>query len=205
MTTLHPHVVRRSPRPLLLLDVDTPLAMFDEHAFERFTELGFEMDIDDPSLQSRRYLTDHVIDEEQRAASRAVLEEAGWFADLPVVPGAQEGVEALLTAGVDIFACTKPMEKNPTCHSDKQAWITKNFPDLTNRVIQTPNKGLSIGDVLLDDAPMLEWMEYAAWKPLIYRTPFNGFGSDWGDFPSFDWSESIDVVVEYLELVRSGT
>ena len=95
------------------------------------------------------------------------------LAELPVVPGAQQGVLDLLNAGVEVWVCTKPLEVNPTCHSDKANWILRHFPPLHDRLIIAPDKAMVVGDVLLDDAPKPEWFERAAWRPVIFDSPFN--------------------------------
>lgn len=200
-----PHLyLPRSPNPLLLLDQDGPLAAFDDHVWSRGTDQGWAFDIEGVHQQANRYLSDHLPSGDERDACREMCAAPGWFRDLPVVPGSQEGVEVLLERGIDVWVCTKPMESNPTCASDKQWWVEKHFPALARRVIVTPNKGMVVGDVLLDDAPMPSWFEYACWDPMIYQYGYNGGGSRWGDVPRFTWDMPIEVLVDHLDRARSG-
>lgn len=159
--------------PIVLVDMDGPLADFDRHFWERCVERGFTFDCDGPEFQQHRYFTEHLPDRRERKAARVMVDAAGWFRHLPVTPGAQEGVERLLDAGLNVWVCTKPLEANPTCHSDKHAWIVKHFPALTERLILAPNKAMVRGAVLLDDAPKPEWFPAAEWTPVIFPAPFS--------------------------------
>ena len=140
----------------LLLDVDGPLAGFNTHFWNRATEVGYYFDIAEYEMQNKRYITDHIV-HSHRTQARKLVEQTGWFRELPVVPGSQEGVQRLETLGVDIWLCTKPLEENPTCRDEKGAWVAEHFPKYLKKLIITPDKSLIKGDILLDDAPKPDW------------------------------------------------
>jgi 5'(3')-deoxyribonucleotidase len=173
-------------RPTLLLDMDGPLADFDRHFWDRCTAEGFTFDVDGPEHQRHRYFTDHIPNRRERAQARALVDAPGWFADLPVTVGAQEGVEELLSY-FDVWVCTKPLEANPTCLNDKHAWLVRHFPALAGRMITAADKSMILGEILLDDAPKPEWFDRAWWFPVIFPAPFNRdqyegqLGWGWGD------------------------
>lgn len=172
----------------LLLDMDGPLADFDAHFWNVCSRRGHLFDIDSPADQAHRYFTDHILDPAERAEARALVDAPGWFAELPVTPGAQKGVENLLAAGITIWVCTKPLEANPTCLNDKHQWLVKNFPALSDRMITAPDKSMVHGDLLLDDAPKRAWIGNATWAPVIFDAPFNRNG--WmADLPRWTWGE----------------
>lgn len=173
-------------QPTLLLDMDGPLADFDEHFWRRCIDAGYTFDVDGPTQQQHRYFTDHMPDPTERATARAMVDTAGWFAELPVTPGAIEGVE-LLHEHFDVWVCTKPLETNPTCLNDKQAWLHRHFPTLENRMVTAPNKALIVGDILLDDAPNPDWFPHATWTPVIFATPYNQ-AAPWANLPRTTWS-----------------
>ena len=156
---------------------------------------GLTFDIHGPPFQSERFMTEHIRDRRERKIAQKMIEEPGWFAELPVTPGAIEGVAELVEA-FDVWLCTKPMESNPTCHGDKANWIKRYFPDLHDRLMIVPDKSMVHGDILIDDAPKVEWLDHATWSPIIFRTPFNGPGSDWGHLPSWTWGDPIDILLE---------
>lgn len=174
----------------LLLDMDGPLADFDRHFYRRCSERGYTFDVDGPEFQQHRYFTDHLPNKAERKEARQMVDTAGWFAELPVTPGAQAGVLDLLIAGFDIWVCTKPLEANPTCHSDKANWLLRHFPPLHDRLIIAPDKSMVIGDVLLDDAPKAAWLDRAPWKAVIFDAPFNR--GRWPELARWSWGDPID-------------
>jgi 5'-nucleotidase len=181
----------------LLLDMDGPLADFDVHFHDRARALGHEFDVAGPHLQTARYFTDHIVDPWARKEARRMIDSSGWFASLPVTPGAVEGVAQLLDAGVDVWVCTKPLEVNPTCRDEKGAWLREHFPMLERKLIIAPDKSLVRGDVLLDDAPKLDWIGQATWIPVIFAAPFNGAGSEWDGLPRWSWGDPLaDLLLE---------
>lgn len=177
----------------LLLDMDGPLADFDVHFYARCIDAGITFEIDGPEYQQHRYFTEHIPNRRERKMARAMVDAPGWFAELPVTPGAQWGVNALLSAGIDVWVCTKPLEVNPTCHSDKAQWIARHFPALTERLIIAPNKAMVHGDVLLDDAPKDEWFAVASWRPVIFAAPFNR--GQWPHLQRWTWGDDIAALV----------
>lgn len=184
--------------PILLLDLDTPLADFDAQTLTMIRDAGFDIDIAGLGDQTHRYMTDHIVSPAHRRMARNLIEQPGWFRSLPVVPGAQECVAALFDAGVDVWVCTKPLEANPTCRDDKGAWLREHFPDLEDRLIIAPDKSLIVGDVLLDDAPHPSWLDRAAWDPVVFATTYNGPGTAWDGLPRFSWSDPIDTLLDLV-------
>lgn len=185
----------------LLLDQDGPLAGFDEKCFDIFKhEMKLELEIERLEHSTFRYFTDHITNPEHKRSARDILEAQGWFRELPVVPGSQEGVDALLSAGVDIWICTKPMKENLTCRDEKFAWIQEHFPMLANKIVMTPDKSLVKGDILLDDAFDPAWCELADWNGVVYSAPYNGQGSQWADFPRWGWNEPIERLLNHATI-----
>lgn len=180
-------------RPVILLDQDGPLADFDKHFWDRCQDRGYTFDIQHCSEQRHYYFSEHIVDERERAEASALVDQAGWFYDLPVTPGAQEGVAELMELA-DVWVCTKP-NNNPTVRDDKVAWLKLYFPDLAEKCIIAPNKGLVHGSVLLDDHIRTEWLPYATWAPVVYPTPFNG--PELPGVPRWTWGDYPDDLVEW--------
>lgn len=175
---------------IILLDMDGPLAHFDQHAWNKCAELGIIPDIETIEHQTSRWLTDHMTRDDE-AELRAVINEPGWFRELPVVDGAQAGVDQLVAAGHEVYVCTKPLETNPTCRDEKAAWLREHFPYLEDRLFIAPDKSLVWGDILLDDAPKPKWFHRSQWNPVIYDCPYNGAGSVWAKLPRWTWGQPI--------------
>lgn len=173
----------------VLIDMDGPLADFDWAFWDACTVRGFTFDIDTHEDQRHRYFTEHIPDRNERRRARAMVDAAGWFRHLPVTPGAEEGVEALLAEGFDVWVCTKPLEANRTCLNDKHAWLVEHFPALSDRLITAPNKAMIHGTVLLDDAPKPEWFAAATWEPVIFPAPFNA--ASYPDLRRWTWGQDV--------------
>lgn len=185
--------------PTLLLDMDGPLADFDLAFWELCQRTKIEMNIeslDDPGR--KRFLTDNIVHDKDRRWARNHVDTTPWFEYLPVVAGAKEGVQALLARNVDIWVCTKPLEKNPWCRDDKGRWLRRHFPMLEDKLIIAPDKSLVRGTALLDDAIKPEWIDRAVWAPIVFSAPYNGEDSQWDGLPRWCWGDPIAVLLDLL-------
>lgn len=184
-------------KPVILVDQDGPLGAFDAHFWSRCGDEGIDLDCA-LTEQRHRFATDHVADRAQRDRARSMVNQTGWFADLPVVEGAVEGLAALDEVA-DVWICSKPLDANPTCRDEKAQWLARHFGEKwAARLILAPNKSMINAHILLDDAPKLGWLPRAPWMPVIFRMPWNQEGSDWERLPHWDWSESIDTLINYV-------
>jgi 5'-nucleotidase len=179
---------------ILLLDMDGPLADFDAYFWQVCTDQGWGFDITTPAEQRHRFFDEHLPVKTHRKLAREMINGTPWFRDLPVTPGAVAGVHELMSV-FDVWVCTKPLEANQWCASDKAAWIVRHFPALTSKLIMAPDKSMIVGDILLDDAPHPGWYEHAAWRPVIFTAPFNRDGSKWANLPSWTWGDPLDVLI----------
>ena len=191
----------------VLIDMDGVLADFDGPLFDLFRP---HLDIESPEDQTKRFLTDHIRTPGQREAMRNVVEAPGWFRELPVIPGAQEGIERLSEVA-ELIVVSKPLESSATCPSEKFAWISEHFPSLVGKVYLAPDKSRVTGDFLLDDAIKASWLARATWKPIVYRHPWNTYGKYalGGVVPRASWDrmgELLDIVddVPYHRGFRDG-
>ena len=184
---------------VVLLDQDGPLADFDQAFWDLCQGLGFEMDIETLACPGRkRFMSDNLVNPRERAIARSYVDSGHnrWFKNLPVTNGAEKGVRELLDRDdIDLWVCTKPLEVNDRCRDDKGIWMAEHFPELVDRMIIAPNKGLVKGHVLLDDAPKLAWMPYAEWEPVVFPLPFNGENSDWAGLRTWTWGDPIDELL----------
>lgn len=184
-------------QPTLLLDLDGPVADFDGAFFLRCAERGFELEVDRAG-QRHRFASDHIADKAARRAARAMVDEPGWFRDLPVTEGAYEGIDRL-TQIADVWLCTKPLDSNPTCCDEKRAWVAEWFGgEWEQRLIITSDKSMVRGHGLLDDAPYIEWISRALWRPIIFAASYNGEGTKWAEYPRWNWQDDIDVLSDLL-------
>lgn len=187
-------------KPTLLLDMDGPLADFDQAFWDLCVSKGFTFNISDLNDPKRkRFLTDNMLNRHQSRVARDFVNDGAnnWFRDLPPTPGAIEGTYELMEH-FDVWVCTKPLEVCSTCRDDKGAWIRRYLPELEDKLIIAPDKGMIRGSLLLDDAIKLAWLAHAEWRPVVFPSVFNGEGSDWEGLPSWTWG---DPVEDLLDLV----
>lgn len=185
-------------KPVLLLDMDGPLANFDLAFWNMCQNHGFELNITslkDPNR--KRFMTENIIDPAQAMAARTIVNTSRWFIDLPVTIGALEGVQTLMEH-FDVWVCTKPLEVNPWCRDDKGAWLRMYFPDLEHKMILAPKKSMVVGDILLDDAPAHGCIPNAVWTPVVFPDTFNGLGSEWEKLPTWTWGDPLENLFKVL-------
>lgn len=78
------------------------------------------------------------------------LSKPGFFRDLSPIPGAIEGVRALVQRGHDVVVVTAARNG----HRDKIEWIREHLPILDwENIVFAHRKCLVRGDILFDDAP----------------------------------------------------
>jgi 5'(3')-deoxyribonucleotidase len=113
-----------------------------------------------------------------------------FFLNLQVKPGAKEFVEwAMAQPSLEVYIASKPLTwKVFYSATEKMEWVNKNLPSLNGRVNLVCNKGLLLGDILVDD-------DDEAWK-----------GKFMGEFFHFDKAnpaESFKKLKEHLQLQYS--
>lgn len=184
-------------KPILLLDMDGPLAAFDVALWDFCQRKRIEMDIENLADPNRKYfMTENMLHTTDKKFIRLMLDKSDFFRNLPVTEGAIDGV-AELQKEFDVWICTKPLDSNPTSRDDKMWWVSENFPDLYGKVIMAPNKSFVAADILLDDAPNPDYMYKSFWTPVVFSDTFNGAGSVWECLPHWTWSDPIENLLDY--------
>lgn len=74
-----------------------------------------------------------------------------FFLNLKPLPGAKGAVFELEKMGYDIYILSQPLAESPESYIEKAKWIQIHFPQLYKKIILTQNKGLCLGDYLIDD------------------------------------------------------
>ena len=117
-------------RKIVFVDLDGVLADFYRHVWEvRGLPIGTPIDWNPPEMF-----------------------EPGFFAALPLIPGAKKGLEALLSnPGLDIYIASKPVAECGHCAKEKYEWIAQHFPELVKKIFLACDKTLLRGDYLIDD------------------------------------------------------
>jgi 5'(3')-deoxyribonucleotidase len=103
------------------------------------------------------------------ATVRPYINEKGFFRDLPVMPGSQEVVKALMEK-YDVYIASAAMEfKNSL--EDKQEWLNEHFPFISwTNIIFCGHKILDV-DIMIDDR-IKNFVTFNGRK-LLYTSPHN--------------------------------
>ena len=77
----------------------------------------------------------------------------GFFKNLDPIECSIESVNTLRkVSGFEVYILTAPSSRNAESYSAKRIWVEKYFGlEFTDRLIICSNKGLMLGDILIDD------------------------------------------------------
>jgi 5'(3')-deoxyribonucleotidase len=97
-----------------------------------------------------------------------------WCLNLPVYPGAQNGVAALV-AVADVYIVTTSMGTRGW-EEERRAWLWRHFEIDYKRVIFASAKYVCAGQYLIDDrsSHLIEWTSHHTnGRGILWRTPYN--------------------------------
>lgn len=161
-----------SERPIVLVDMDGVVAQFEHRVLHHWQQLHPDK-AHVPLEQRRGFEITSNYPEEHREHLWDLFNRPALFSELEPEPGAVEAIKEL-DEYARVFFCSKPLVTNPTCHSDKNAWIARHFgPTWCKRLILTSDKTLVRGDILIDDKPDVTGVVDATWRHVLYRTHHN--------------------------------
>lgn len=184
----------------VLVDQDGPLADFDAAVYAVLFDAGYNLD----TLTRTQWETSNDIRQQLGDNAANLIDtarrSAGFYRHLPVVAGAQNAIETLLDHGFHVAVCTTPSLKNPTCASDKLAWIEEHFPKLKKHFAVAYDKTLVRGAVLVDDKPIVTGSLDPMWQHIRFVTAHHR-GIDIGANKktlSMDGWEDITILLDVL-------
>lgn len=180
----------------ILVDLDDTIAdwsgRFDKGLEGRFGAEGIRRSKDQTSFD---LFTGHTA--EQKRIIRDILREPSFYLELEPLPGAIEAVQAMAAEGHEVFIVTSPWVSNPTCASDKLAWVEKHLgTDWGRRAIITSDKTVVRGDILFDDKGHISGLDSPTWTQVLINQPHNAdvFGKvRLGAWPL--WREAIEAAL----------
>ena len=166
-------IARLTATPLVLVDMDGVLADLEAGFWRQFETYH----PDGPKrvdADNRQFKLATQIDARWVEAVAAITNAPGFYASLPVVPGAAQALNAMLDAGWDVRICTAPLLTNPTCASDKFAWADQVLGQgWSRRVIIAKDKTLVRGDLLIDDKPVIDGDLTPTWQHVVFDATYN--------------------------------
>jgi len=136
-------------KPIVLLDVDGVLANFIQAALDIIEEAsGKKYHHDDvktwdvfESLPEHRHLMHDVY---------GVMKNHGGCYNIPIYPGAQEGVLALQKVA-HVIILTAPFAGSQTWMTEREQWVMNHFGIPHKDIFQGHHKHLVRGDIFIDD------------------------------------------------------
>lgn len=90
------------------------------------------------------------------------MKKPGWCEyRINPLPGAQEGIQLLRDAKIEIFVVTSPMSGD-TWHSERERWLKRHFDVNHDHVIHAQKKHVITGQCLIDDKPshVEDWVSH---------------------------------------------
>ncbi len=136
-------------KKILLLDMDGILADTNLYLLQCLNKKhgrSYTNDDHDRLFGDHECLTEEVT----RPMITSIFNTGNFFRELPPIPGAIEAVKKL-RKHYNIHIVTSPWVPNPNCMNDKNEWLAHYLPGLERTCIQTNQKFLIYGDILVDD------------------------------------------------------
>lgn len=139
------------------------------------------------------------LDDDERKIVDDVMATPGFYADLEPINGAIEGLHYLDALGHDVTICTSPWIANPTCASDKLAWVRYHLgDDWAKRTVITFDKTIVRADFLIDDKPEVSGVMAPEWEHIVYDQGYNRGELDKRRL--MDWSAAeVEMMEDYME------
>lgn len=107
--------------------------------------------------------------ERERVIIAAIMQESGFYSRLEPIEGAREALKAAVKSGHDVRIVSSPYISNPTCASDKLAWITRYYGShWASRLVLTNDKTIVHGDILIDDKPEITGSMEPTWEHIVF-------------------------------------
>lgn len=74
-----------------------------------------------------------------------------FFLNLKPIPGAKGAIFDIQKMGYDVRILSQPLAESPESYIDKAKWVQIHFPELYKKLTLTQDKGVILGDFLVDD------------------------------------------------------
>lgn len=155
-----------------LIDVDGVVANFSEHLLGR---VGSSATFDDVTEWDIFSLIERKDGPERKKVALQMMEDPEFWASLPVMEGAIEGVN-IIKETMEVFWVTSPW---PTCQGwdiARRTWLNTHFGADPKHVIITASKFVCVGDMFIDDHVdnVEKWQQHHPDKmALLYDAPYN--------------------------------
>lgn len=160
--------------PTVLVDMDGVLADFDKELLDRIA-------VRHPQIALLHQRNNFYVAEdypEHFELVRAMSDEKGFFAALPVAEGAIHGWEQIVEHGYAPRICSAPITTNPHTKTEKLAWLEEHFVPvfggkIIDQAIISTDKEEHDGIALIEDRPQVKNAELASWQHIVFDKSYN--------------------------------
>lgn len=178
---------------IILVDMDGVLCHWN-HEYDRLLDLA------DPEKLITRTPEQRTFDlfggrpEAHQKMILDVMNTPGFYRNLAPIEGGKEALNEMIELGHTVYLVSSPFPSNPTCASDKFAWVIEHLgEEWAQRLILTMDKTAVVGDVLIDDKPKIHGKVVPEWTHVVFDAPWN---QEEHDKPRvMDWSDWKSVVL----------
>ncbi|MFE6967227.1 hypothetical protein ACFVAJ_19265 [Agromyces sp. NPDC057679] len=153
--------------------MDRPMASWEEGVVDLARKLHPDVDIADAGTRTDYYFLKTTA-EPERSAMHDAMKQPGLYRTLNAVDGSFDAFQDMLDAGDEAFICSTPSLENPTCASDKLAWLDqRGGRQVTERSVLTFDKTIILGDALVDDKHEIHGAHTPTWEHVVYDSAYN--------------------------------
>lgn len=158
---------------LVLVDQDGVLADYEAGFYANFSSAYPDAPHIAPRDRTTFYPRDQY-DARWHDEITRVQTEPGFYANLPVIPGARNALQTMLELDWQVYICTSPLWAWRNCVAEKFAWIEEHLgAEWIPRIILTKDKTVVRGDVLIDDKPQIVGRYNPVFTHVVYDAPYN--------------------------------
>jgi hypothetical protein len=161
--------MRLESKKPLLVDCDGVVADFVGATIKIANANGFNLSNDDIKHDTRQYPY------WDACGLDRIVKDVGFCESIPVIDGAQEFIERIRGAGINVVFVTSPMKDSKHWHWERQQWLEKHFGVKRTNLIYATEKRYVNGFCFLDDhvGNILDWQEYNKNKAILIKQPWN--------------------------------
>jgi 5'(3')-deoxyribonucleotidase len=158
----------------ILVDVDGVLANFSQHVLNKL-RVSTKMSTDEIKTWDIFSLLEVRFSPYHKKMALAMMDTMEFWKHLPVMAGAQEGVQALRDAGYEVVFVTSPWDSCVGWNVARNAWLKQHFGAGPRDVIITHCKYMVHGHTLIDDreSHVEEWNSRHADKAMLFAAAYN--------------------------------
>ncbi len=196
----------------ILIDMDNVLADFNKAVVAAFDGYGFKR-------SPQKFMAAYDVTEwyeyeasEMKILFNDLMHSDGFWAGLDIMPGAVEGLAALLENNHELCVVSTLWWSSPCCAIEKWQWISANLKDLIDplaEVIFAASKFLIEGDILIDDSTthISQWLKLPNHKAIVFDCPYNQVIVT--EFPreyyrAYEWDEVVPIIKKIERQKRDG-